>query len=301
MFLGFEGTSFSIEQRAQLSPFLRAHPQPLSGYTFATLAAWNDSFHYRWIFAEPELLLSSYVLEPDPNRYLLQPIGRLSAALIDQIVGEGAKLPYRLKIAGVSEAYLAAQPELVRHFDVVDERDAANYVYSAQDLATLVGKRFSAKRNLISQFERQYSWTVEPVTPENTPACREVLWHIAEEDPSTLGLNRRWELAALGYTLDHYQELEQQGVLIRVEGRAVAFSPFERLNADTGVIHFERALRSYKGLYQVVNREAARVMVAQGFECINREEDIGDAGLRKAKLSYNPIELAKSYALLLKR
>jgi hypothetical protein len=301
MFLGFEGTSFSIDQRARLSPFLAAHPQPLSGYTFATLAAWNDSFHYRWLFAEPELLISSYVLEPDPHRYLLQPIGVLSPAYTDQIVREGARLPYRLKIAGVSEAFLAANAEAVRHFDVVDERDAANYVYSAEDLATLVGKRFSPKRNLISQFERQYAWTVERVTPENTQACRDLLGLIAEEDPSTLALSRRWELAALVYTLDHYAELAQQGVLIRVEGRPVAFSLFERLNANTAVIHFERALRSYKGLYQIVNREAARVMVADGYERINREEDVGDPGLRKAKLSYNPIELTKSYSLLLRR
>ena len=82
-----------------------------------------------------------------------------------------------------------------------------------------------------------------------------------------------------------------------MDGRAAAFSIYEPISPTTIAIHFERALRSYKGLYQVINWETAKVAAAQGFELINREEDLGDEGLRDAKMSYHPIEIAPAYEL----
>ena len=172
----------------------------------------------------------------------------------------------------------------MRHFTVRDERDAANYLYRAADLAELKGKKYSAKRNHLAQAERAYSWTAHPVTAERD-ACFQALRDGGAEDPGPLDRNRRWEQAALEFALEHWDLMDHQGVLLRVDGRPVAFSIFEPLTPSTAVIHYERALRSLKGLYQVVNREAAR------------EEDIGDEGLRKAKLSYSPLEFVKAYTL----
>jgi hypothetical protein len=121
-----------------------------------------------------------------------------------------------------------------------------------------------------------------------------------EERPVLEGMMER-ELAALECTLRHFVEFDQQGILISVEGRPVAFSIYEAINPATVAIHFERALRSYKGLYQVVNWEAAKVIEAQGFEFINREEDLGDPGLRDAKLSYHPIEVVPAYEMTFKQ
>jgi hypothetical protein len=104
-------------------------------------------------------------------------------------------------------------------------------------------------------------------------------------------------LGALECTLRHFDDFGQQGLLISVNGRAVAFSIYEPISPTTIAVHFERALRSYKGLYQVVNWETAKVAAVQGYEFINREEDLGDAGLRKAKMSYNPIEIVPAYEL----
>ena len=90
---------------------------------------------------------------------------------------------------------------------------------------------------------------------------------------------------------------DQQGLLITVNDRPVAFSIYEAISPTTVAVHFERALRSYKGLFQVVNWETAKVVAAQGFEFINREEDLGDEGLRDAKMSYHPIEIIPAYEL----
>ena len=90
-------------------------------------------------------------------------------------------------------------------------------------------------------------------------------------------------------------------MLVRVAGRPAAFSIFDRLGPSAAVVLFERARRSEKGLYQVINQETARVIAARGFTVINREEDLGDAGLRQAKLSYYPAALEMKHTLTLRR
>jgi hypothetical protein len=90
-------------------------------------------------------------------------------------------------------------------------------------------------------------------------------------------------------------------LLVSVDDRPVAFSIYEAISSTTVAIHFERALRSYKGLYQVINCETAKVVASQGFQFINREEDLGDAGLRDAKMSYHPIEIVPAYELTYKK
>ena len=97
-FLGFEFLPVKLTDCRILTDFLKRYPQPLTGYTFATLAAWNPFFHYRWTFSEPETLLVSCILEPDPHPHLLQPIGTLSPAVAQKLVRGAADLPYPLSL-----------------------------------------------------------------------------------------------------------------------------------------------------------------------------------------------------------
>jgi hypothetical protein len=117
-----------------------------------------------------------------------------------------------------------------------------------------------------------------------------------EERPQIQGMLKR-ELAALECTLRHFDEFGQQGLVLWVDQKPVAFSIFEPISPTTVAIHFERALRSYKGMYQVINCETAKIILNQGFQFINREEDVGDPGLRDAKMSYHPIEIVPAYEL----
>jgi uncharacterized protein len=300
-FLGFDFESLELSQRELLSEFLARHPQPVSGYTFATLAAWHAHFEYGWIKAEPDTLLISFALGPDRKRHLMQPLGRLSAELQRHILKETAGSTHEMKIVGVSDTFLKEYPDFVGHFEIRNDRAAANYLYRTEDLAKLQGRKYSKKRNLISQASGLYHWTVLPLTAERTGLCFSVLEQRETTEQPEMDQNLRRELAALEYTLRHFRELDQRGIVITVEAQPVAFSIFERISADTVAIHFERALRSYKGLYQVVNREAARVIAEVGIEFINREEDMGDSGLREAKLSYYPQQLISAYELTFKR
>ena len=296
-FLNDEFIPVGLNHYRILSEFLRKYPQPLSGYTMATLTAWNPSYHYEWAFAEPETLLISYMPDVGTQRQLLQPVGPVSPNLTHKLIEGAASLPYALKFINVSERFLKRHPELLKAFSVLEDRSYSNYLYRTDALARLRGRKYAKKRNLLSQASSLYKWTCRTLTAGQTDACFEVLDSIEnEEQPVIEGMLAR-EIDALKFTLEHFEELGQQGLLIFIDDVPVAFSIFEAIGPKTVAIHFERALRRFKGLYQVINLETARVIAVRGFEYINREEDLGDPGLRDAKSSYHPIKMVPSYEL----
>lgn len=298
-YLNVDFVPVGLDHYITLNEFLNRYPQSLSGYTMATLAAWSPTYQYEWAFADPETLLISYKPLSGLQRNLLQPVGPLLPELQQRIVAGAAELSDPLKFANVSGRFLKDNPEFVKRFSVWENRDYSNYLYRTEALARLRGRKYSKKRNLLSQASNLYTWTCKALTPESTEACFKVLDSIIEEEQPVIEGLLAHEIAALKYTLKHFEELDQQGLLIFVDGEPVAFSIFEEIKPTTVAIHFERALRRLKGLYQLINWETAKVVAEQGYEFINREEDLGDPGLRDAKSSYRPVKIVPSYELTL--
>lgn len=297
-FLNVEFVPVELNRSRALEEFLLHYPQCLSGYTLATLAAWNSSYHYEWGIANSETLFVSCRLLPDSERYLLQPVGPVASEVQQRLIEGSAGLNYPLKILNVTSRFLKEYPKLLQAFTVSENRAFSNYFYRTDALAKLRGRKYSKKRNLLSQAAKLYSWTSKPLTAESTDDCFTVLDSIEkEESPVIEGMLER-EISALKYTLTYFNELSQQGLLIYVDDMPVAFSIFEEISSTTVAVHFERALRRYKGLYQVVNQETARVIARQGYTFINREEDLGDPGLRDAKMSYHPTRIVPAYELI---
>lgn len=297
-FLGSRFTPIAIEHRALVTDFLARHPQPLSDYGFASLYVWSSVFHYHFAVAEPDTLLLHARGGPDPQPRLLQPLGQFSNTLQETLLAHARELPTPLVIESVSAEFLARHPAFVAHFHVVANRDSANYVYRTEDLATLAGSRYAKKRNLIQQATRLYPWRIEPLGPQHSPECLAVSDDIAAKR-TTVTLQQEGQ--ALATAIREFGALGLHGLLLRIDHRPAAFSIFDRLNPATALVLFERALRNEKGLYQVINQETARAIAAQGLPFINREEDLGDPGLRQAKLSYHPVRLEAKHTLTLRR
>jgi hypothetical protein len=297
-FLEFPFAPIEVERRALVTDFLARHPQPLSDYGFASLCVWSSVFRYQFAVAEPDTLLLHAQLDPDPQPRLLQPLGQFSDSLQETLLAHARKLPAPLVIESVSAEFLARHPVFAAHFDVVANRDSANYVYQTEDLAALAGRRYAKKRNLIQQATRLYDWRIEPLGPQHSRECLEVGDDIAAKR-TTLTLQQ--ESRALATAIRDFGALGLRGLLLRIDDRPVAFSIYDRLNPTTALVLFERALRDKKGLYQVINQETARAIAAQGLTFINREEDLGDPGLRRAKLSYHPVRLEAKHTLTLRR
>ncbi|MBI5479416.1 MAG: DUF2156 domain-containing protein [Deltaproteobacteria bacterium] len=300
-FLGLGLDPLTLADRERLGPILARHPQPLSGYTFASLICWTPVFCYAAGLVGEETLLVSCCPGIDPGCHMLQPVGPFPEALQEQVLAHARGLPYPLRIISASAAFVQRHAAFVAHFEVAPNRDNANYVYGAAELAELPGRRHAKKRNLIAQASRHYEWTAAPLRPAHRADGLSVADAIAAMRTAESGVTLDQETVALGRALELLGPLGLQGLLLRVAGQPVAFSIFERLAPGTAVVLFERSLRSFKGLYQVINQETARVLVEQGYELINREEDLGDPGLRQAKESYSPLRLEPAYTLTLRR
>jgi len=200
-----------------------------------------------------------------------------------------------LKLYGVTSGDIprleAACPGAFRY---EANRDWADYIYRREDLAALAGKKYHQKRNHIARFERGNAWRCEALAPAALDECLEMerQWvaRNGEKDPVAL----RDELRALERCFEHYEAFGFCGVLLRVDGRVVAFTLGEALNEHCFCTHFEKAFAEEPGAYQMVNRCFAASCL-ENYEFVNREEDLGDEGLRRAKLSYYPAILLEKY------
>jgi hypothetical protein len=269
----------------------------LSAFTFSSLVSWERVYHYQWTILN-ETLLIKFVTIDDGKEQLMQPVGEFPESLQDKILHYANELNYKLTIYGVSNGFISHHPEFVAHFERIEHRDMDNYIYSAENLATLKGGNYQPKRNLINQFEANNNWTSELISEQNIQDCFEVINRMYKNNEPDSTSYLAHELEALDFILNHFSQFKEEGILIRVDGKPVAFSIYEHLNPSTCVVHFEKAIREYKGLYQLVNRETAKQIMSKGCKNINREEDLGIEGLRKAKLSYYPLELCPAHALV---
>lgn len=185
-------------------------------------------------------------------------------------------------------------------FEFSTNRDYSDYIYSAESLATLVGKKLSAKRNHINNFLRDYpNWRFEPITADNLQECYELTLKWCELNHCSEDTAKQKEFKAVRLALENLEALALDGGIIRVDGEVIAFSIGEPLTDDTYVVHIEKTFSDIQGAYPIINREFVR-HYAKDFTYVNREEDLGIPGLRKAKLSYRPVIILDKYDAVLK-
>ncbi len=189
--------------------------------------------------------------------------------------------------------------ELGDEFAYEPKRDRFDYVYSVEELIELKGRKFHGKKNHLYRFLETNRFEYESITKKN---CDEIItvynqWfsrlgeHIAQ--------SLRNEKIAMEKALEAFEILGFDGAIIRVEGQIVAFSFGEELTHDTVVIHIEKANTDYHGAYQVINQQFLE-QKWKSYKFVNREEDLGLEGLRKAKLSYNPTHFIEKHQAVLK-
>ena len=176
------------------------------------------------------------------------------------------------------------------------DRSDFDYVYNIDDLADLKGRKFQQKRNHVNRFEATYpDWQVEPLnetTMEDAKMLIEHWFSYKQEHPEMdMGL----EKLAIRRAFEHFEELDLEGLVLYVGGDPVAVTMGSRLSQDTFDVHFEKALDDIQGAYGAINRAFARHLREKYPDLLylNREDDLGLPGLRKAKLSYNPAFLVE--------
>lgn len=181
-------------------------------------------------------------------------------------------------------------------FLIEAKRDGFDYIYTVEKLSSLKGRKLHGKRNHIARFMDDGDWSYEPLTAANKAECGRMaeLWITSREDKWNSEMEQ--EMRVMEKALLYYEELGLVGGVLRKKSEIVAFEIGERLTTDTMVVHFEKAFPDLQGAYPMINQQFV-LHACQGYTYVNREEDVGDMGLRRAKLSYYPdILLTKYYA-----
>lgn len=205
-----------------------------------------------------------------------------------------------LAVTGVTETGLKIFNDIFGSdsYNSVLADGSGDYIYLADDLINLKGKKYHKKRNHLSKING-YDWKFYPMTEAFYDECIEFS---AVNYNSKNGYDDESSIAeqyAIHTYFTYFNELELKGGVITVEGKVRAFTIGERLNSNTFCVHIEKADASVEGLYPAINREFAEY-AASGFKYINREEDLGIEGLRKAKRSYNPVFILDKYTVTFK-
>ena len=280
-----------------IAPRLWAYQPSTSELTFTNLFIWRRHYRLSWCLADDCLVLLSD-LSDDP--WLFPPIGP----------SPRAKLCRRL-LVWLKEGRRSPDPRLTRadqrlreevaaagSFHAAADRAHFDYVYQTADLINLAGRHYQQKRNHLNSFQRSHRHAYEPLTPERVPDCLALAqkWCEIRRCEEDLSLMEEWE--AVKETLAHFQDLGLTGGAMFVGGRLEAFTVGEKLNADIAVIHLEKANPEIRGLYAAIN-QAFLEQAWQDTPWVNREQDLGEPGLRQAKLSYHPHHLEEKFTLRL--
>jgi hypothetical protein len=294
----------ALEDRGWVNELLAYGDERGCEYNFSTLYLWCHAFHVE--IARVGDFFTEWLCAPNGCHYLF-PVGRgdLRAAL-SELEEDSRRRGASFSLTGVNEEDREVLEQLYPgRFEYIPNRFSFDYLYSVDKLADLGGKKLHGKRNHIRRFEDNHpDWTFEPLTADNLSQCADMVkeWYrrnAGEGESAMLEGSLAEEAEAIRKAMDQFDVLGMEGGLIRAEGQVLAFTIGDKLheNSDTYNVHFEKAFGEIQGCYAIINREFARWVREHHPEIryLNREEDMGIEGLRRAKESYYPDILLEKY------
>ncbi len=285
-----EWKPLSLEDQARVTDFLTRYPPVISEHTFTNLFAWGEHRPVSWAEVQATLLLAE---ERDGERSLLgPPRGELPPGPAVDLLAEQGVCRFERQPED------AAQELEERGLETALDRDNSDYVYRREDLARLSGRRYHRQKNLVNRCLSRWECHYEQITPDLLDEVVEMQDRWCDEKDCGKKRGLCAEYRAIRRTLEHYERLELIGGAVRIAGRIEAYSIGELLRPDTAVVHFEKAMTTFDGLYQVINQWFCRDALPE-VEFVNREQDLGVPGLRRAKQSYHPDHMVHKYAAAL--
>ncbi len=277
-----------------IKKYLYSDKSQCCDYSCGIVFMWKDYLGLEFCVADDTLFLKANI--KDKERFYM-PCGQgdfHSAVLkIIDYCKEKNIIP---EFMSLSQEHLL---EFQKHFkiEIKENRDYSDYVYDAKALSTLAGRKYHKKRNHISSFMKKYpDYTFEIIEQDDIEdVCaffEEFSLKYPEKDSS-----EKIERSCALYGLKNIRALGFFGAVLKIENKIIAFT-YGEIKNDMAIIHVEKADREFDGAYTVINKEFANYCLEKyKVTWINREDDSGEAGLRKAKLSYYPSHLAMKYGL----
>ena len=257
--------------------------------SFVNLLVWQCAYNNMMAVSDGQLFIKS---GPNNNQNFRLPIGGDINKGIKKIEEYcGSDFPSFWIQEG--ENFSLLNDDFKEKYVFSEKRDAFDYVYLTENLANLSGKKYHSKRNHINSFNKKFDWHYEEISDENIGAIKKCAEEWYEENTDKSDSYLLCEKKGVEMLLDNIETLGIQGGGIFIEKRAVAFTLGTPINSEVFDVHIEKALKDYAESYTVINNEFAKRLTK--YKYLNREDDMGLEGLRKAKLSYKPEILLKKY------
>ncbi len=285
-----EFAPLSLEMARELAPHLVSLPDGISEYSFAGLYLFRNRYGYRVSVKDDFLVISG---TRDGLRFFITPC---CATGMDTVAELFESHDYWKLI---SPAFLSKNGAamLAAGYEAVDDRDNYDYLYARTDLATLSGKKFHKKKNHVNSFENTYPvFSLKPLDGTTRADALAVLeaWVSHEENPANT------DYAAAKEALELLGHFAMTGQVLYVDEFPVAWTLAETVaDGKMVAVHFEKARIDFRGAYQYINYAFARSL-PESVEYINREQDLGDEGMRQAKMTYRPVGFVEKYKVIKK-
>ena len=277
-----------LQDKELITSFTLNSPRRNCDLSFSNLCSWRFLYNTKFAIMDGFLLLKFWA---DGELVYMMPIGngdlnKVLDALIEDANREGEPFCLLGICAGMCSELETFMPG---RFQFTADRDYADYVYLRSDLATLSGKKFQAKRNHINKFKSLFEdrWSYESMTKDNLEECFQMALKWRAENDCEDDDEKRGEMCVALNSLRLFEELHLTGGVLRIDGKVVAFTIGEPICEDTYVVHIEKAYADVQGAYTMINQQFVE-HECMNYKYVNREDDTGAEGLRKAKLSYRP-------------
>lgn len=271
--------------------YLKKNLLNISEYTFTNIYIWRKIDETMITSINGNLCM--LVTASDSKKYFMMPLGNLN--IRDTL---SKCLAYQNRIIRLTQEFVDLHAKDNPDFIIEEDRNSFDYIYLTKDLIELKGRKFDSKRNHINHFLKQNKYEYESMNKSHINECLTLNeeWYVQKLKKNQHSPIIEYEKEVVNEALNNFASLEVKGGIIKIGEKIEAFSIGEKLNGNTAVIYIEKANHSIRGLSQMINREfIANEWADTTF--INREQDLGNPGLRKAKLSYQPIRLEKKYGL----
>jgi hypothetical protein len=284
--------SLGIEDKPLLDRFFQEDPPRISEMTFTNLFMWRHHYRPRWV--EKQGCLCILFVPGEGQPYGLPPLGKGDKAEALALLCDEAGM-----IRRAGEEFVTVHVDSSR-YTCSPDRDNSDYVYLTKDLIDLSGNKYHRKKNHLNQFLRRYGFEYKPLDGDLVEQVLGMQESWCQMRECVLNPELLAEDFAVREALGSFGELGYRGGAILIDSRVEAFSLGEALNEETAVIHIEKANPQIQGLYAAINQIFCKETWS-GFTYINREQDMGVEGLRKAKESYSPHHMVNKYTVMPKK
>lgn len=282
-----------IEDKEIIQSFFKKEPCRISDISFTNLYLWHFSRSISYCIIEDLLCIKTKY--PNQEPFIFMPIGIGDKKKVLKLVMDYFKEKnYLFSLHSLSQEMKNELEYIMPHtFTYHHNRDRSDYIYLIEELIALKGRKFHKKKNHLNQFYELYPHhSYEALSIDNRDELLSVWKEWFKNQKVTEGLKN--EYIGVCNVLEHFEKLCFKGGLIRVSGKIVAFSFGEALDDEMVVIHIEKADIAYHGSYQAINQLFLKNQWSM-YRYVNREEDLGLEGLRKAKMSYQPCFMLDKY------